>query len=210
MSCARVRRVLSDYHDCCAGERAARAVQRHLAECEGCAAEFAALRGTMDLLRIRKEERPPEAYWENFQSRLRCRLDERPSSAMGETWLRRFLAALGLSGGEAVFSPVGALALASLVLFGVHIIQEKRVAGPREGKGSSSGALAQESSRREAVEVAAATPRPLRPMTVVSPRGRGDIVLRGAGREGVDEFVLQPVSLGAGGFHGGRPHLYRW
>jgi len=74
--CSRIRGLLADYQAGLLDGRRAEEVAAHVAECEACAAELAALRRTAALLDATEPARPSRDLWPRIAAQLRPR--ERP------------------------------------------------------------------------------------------------------------------------------------
>jgi hypothetical protein len=57
-----------------------RRLDEHLSDCEACAAEFADLRGTLDVMAQRERPELPDAYWARYRRRLNERRAERAAA----------------------------------------------------------------------------------------------------------------------------------
>jgi len=99
MRCDRAQALLADYQAGALNERQAAAVAAHVAECERCAAELAALERTATLLDATEPRRPSRDLWPGIAAQLKPREAQR-------AWWRSLVPA----------SPRAALGLAAAVM----------------------------------------------------------------------------------------------
>jgi hypothetical protein len=126
-----------------------RRLEEHLDDCEDCAAEFAELRATLDVMAQRERPEPPEAYWAQYRRRLdarraaRARASGDRSASLRER-LRRWWASLSpmLPQTEGQWALQGAVALLLLIvgLWGGQQMDGTGLAGRPEGSGSPAAA----------------------------------------------------------------------
>ncbi len=179
-------RLLSDQVDGALDAAAGRAVEEHLARCPSCANARDRIERTRRLLLQARAVRPGDGYWERFWPRLAQRLDaaEEGSGSI----LASVRACLSRQRRAGLLSPAPALSLLALGCFSAFLVMQFM---HRPGTGREAPAPA------PAAVVSAARNLPRHaPVEGAGPRFGVDAVLcDGAGRTGIDEYVLQPAAL---------------
>jgi hypothetical protein len=124
-----------------------RRLEEHLGDCEDCAAEFAELRATLDVMAQRERPEPPEAYWDRYRRRLDARRADRARgdrNASLRERLRRWWASLPplLPRTEGQWALQGAVALLLLIvgLWGGQQMEGTGLTERLEGGGSPAAA----------------------------------------------------------------------
>lgn len=180
MKCRKAGKLLSDRLDGALDGGPRRALEGHLRECPSCAAAGAELRRVRELLGEAKAPDPGPDYWAGFWPRIEARLDRGPEPA--PSLAARLRAALGFDRFDAVISPAPALAIIALLCFNILLLAQTRM-GDRRAAAAGRALSGPRADGRPGGAVWAAR------------RGVDDVLCDHGGREGIDEYVLQPAAF---------------
>lgn len=191
MRCRKAAGLLSDLVDGALDEAAGRAVEEHLGRCPSCAGARDRIERTRRLLLRARAARPGDSYWEAFWPRLERKLDAADEGR--GSFLAPVCAFLSRQRHAGLLSPAPALAFLALASFSAFLVMQFWHK-PGAGREAPASAPAHVSSAARGVSF---------PVSVggvdiggAGPRSGVDAVLcDGAGRMGIDEYVLQPAAF---------------
>jgi hypothetical protein len=146
-----------------------RAFDKHVVECEACAAVLAEMQGTLELMSKRERRDPGQAYWDGYYNRLTARMETEQAargSARVTWWLRSFVGGAS-SRMSWAYRAAAVLAILTVGVFAGRTFfapsspfqEQPQVATEERGAGT----LEQAPPAEEKGEVLASEPAPTRP-----------------------------------------------